>query len=279
MRIAVASGKGGTGKTTVAAAMAQALGECTFLDLDVEAPNAYIFIKPEILGRETARIMTPEVDESKCIACAECSRVCRFNAIAALGTVVVVFPELCHGCGACEMICEPGAISAGFREIGVMEWGKAGGIDFYNARLRVSEPMSPPLIRALKEKPESWKETVILDCPPGTTCPMLEAVRGSDFCVLVTEPTPFGLHDLEMAADALAELGIPSGVVVNRAGLGDARVHEFCRERGLEVMLEIPNDRRIAELYASGSGLLESVPEMADSMKKLVRKISGRRAA
>ncbi len=279
MKIAVASGKGGTGKTTVAVALARVMGDCAFLDCDVEAPNSYLFLKPEIEGHETVKVMVPEVDESRCNGCGECSRVCQFNALAVLGTNVIVFPELCHGCGACSMVCEPKAITEGERETGEIEWGNAGDIVFYHGRLKVGEPMSPPLIRAVKEKGGSMMPETILDCPPGTTCPMIESIKDADYCVLVTEPTPFGLHDLAMAAGAVAELSIPAGVVINRQGIGDERVHRFCREKGLKILLEIPNSKRIAEAYASGKDMLDVFPHLADSVKMVIGMIKRREAA
>ncbi len=279
MRIAVASGKGGTGKTTVAVALARQIGDCAFVDCDVEAPNAHLFLQPELEGSEKQEVMLPVVDESKCTGCGECSRVCQFNAIAALGKNVIVFPELCHGCRACVLICEPGAISDGSREIGVVEWGRADNILFYHARLRVSEPMSPPLISALKDRAGSPREFVILDCPPGTTCPMIEAVRGADYCVLVTEPTPFGIHDLEMAAGAAKELGIPAGVIINRVGIGDEAVESFCREQGLPVLARIPHTREIAEGYARGKSIIETVPDLSSSLAEVLETIKRRAAA
>lgn len=281
MKVAVASGKGGTGKTTVAVSLASALSASetsagvTFIDCDVEAPNAYLFLNPEIGVTGEVRVMIPAVDESKCTGCGECSRVCQFNALAVLGKNVILFPELCHGCGGCALVCEPKAITESSRLVGNMEWGRAGDIGFYHGRLRVGEPMSPPLIHALKKKALAGTSgDVILDCPPGSTCPMIEAVRGSDYCLMVTEPTPFGLHDLEMAAAAVRELGIPAGVVLNRANMGDGVIGDFCQEHGLELLLEIPHSREIAEAYASGRGLDSSLPGIAGQMRETWTRIA-----
>ncbi len=280
MKIAVASGKGGTGKTTVAVALAKVLGSCAFIDCDVEAPNAYLFLDPQIVGSEQATIMIPAVDESKCNGCRECSRVCQFNALAVFETSVLLFPEMCHGCGGCVMVCEPGALTESERTVGTMQWGRSGTIDFYEARLRIGEPMSPPLIKAVKQKAAGTSEKdVILDCPPGTTCPMIEAIGGSDYCILVTEPTPFGLHDLQMAAGATEHLGIPAGVIINKADLGDDRVHRYCRDKGLPVLLEIPHSRAIAETIAKGRDILEVMPGLEDSLKQVLSSIAGRAAA
>ena len=274
MRIAIASGKGGTGKTTVAVALARVLNSCVLVDCDVEAPNAHLFLTPEVSRTQDAYVMIPEVDDDKCTGCGECSRVCQFNALAVLGKSVLVFNELCHGCGGCVLACEPQAITEGGRLIGTMQWGKAGDLEFYDARLRIGEPMSPPLIKALKRQADlAEAKDMILDCPPGTTCPMVEAVGGADYCILVTEPTPFGLHDLNMAAQAVRELGIPSGVIINRAGMGDDRIQEYCQANGLPVLLEIPHRREIAEGYASGKDILCSMPSLKTELEKVIQTI------
>ncbi len=277
MRIAIASGKGGTGKTTVAVALSRVLDSCALVDCDVEAPNAHLFMNPVISQGENVEVMKPLVDESKCTGCGECSRVCQFNALAVFGATVVVFSELCHACGGCALICEPKAITEGERLVGRMQWGVAGDIQFYDARLRIGEPMSPPLIKALKLKAdESSAQDMILDCPPGTTCPMIEAVGGSDYCILVTEPTPFGLHDLDMAAQAVEQMDIPAGVIINRVGMGDQCVHDYCRDKGLPILLEIPHSRRIANGYAKGRDILQAMPELKESLKKVLVGIKGR---
>ena len=223
MNVAIASGKGGTGKTTVAtnlAVTAAASGrEVQVLDCDVEAPNAHLFLKPEIERSEAVSVPVPEVDEEKCTACGECGRICQYSAIVSLKTKPLVFPELCHGCGGCALVCPEGAITEGLREVGVVEEGSAGGVRFAGGKLRIGEAMAPPLIRAVKERALD-DALVIVDAPPGTSCPVIEAVRGADFVLLVTEPTPFGLNDLAIAVDTVRKLGLPFAVVVNRAGLG-----------------------------------------------------------
>jgi len=280
VRIAVASGKGGTGKTTVAVALAKVLANCVFIDCDVEAPNACLFLDPEIKASEDVHVMIPEVDESKCTGCAECSRVCQYHALAVLGKNVIVFPELCHGCGGCILVCEPGAITEGERLIGRMQWGSSGGIDFFDARLRIGEPMSPPLIKAVKEKALAANgHDVILDCPPGTTCPMIEAVRGADYCLLVTEPTPFGLHDLEMAYEAVSQMKIPASVIINRADMGDDRVREFCSGKGIPILLEVPHLREIAEGHARGKDILQVMPGLSGPFKEVLEIIERKAAA
>ena len=262
MIVAIASGKGGTGKTTVAVNLALSLsGNVQLLDCDVEAPNVHLFLEAQPEGREVVGIPVPVVDADLCNQCGECSRLCQYNAIAVLGTGVVVFPELCHGCGGCALVCPEDAISEVMRPIGVVEESRSGSVHLVQGRLYVGEALVPPLIREVRAR--SCKEGVVLiDAPPGTSCSMIAAVRGSDFVVLVTEPTPFGLNDLELAVETVRVLGIPCGVVINRAGVGDDRVQEYCAAEGLDVLLEIPDDRRIAEAYARGLTLVDAIPDI-----------------
>jgi MinD superfamily P-loop ATPase len=275
VRIAIASGKGGTGKTTVATSLALALaesGSVEFLDCDVEEPNAHLFLKPAIERRESIQMPVPQVDEVKCRLCGRCAEVCQFKAIAVLKDTVLTFPELCHGCTGCWVLCPEQAISPAGREIGAVESGWAGRIGFHHGWLRVGEAMSPPLIRAVKRQARPADFTV-LDAPPGTSCPVVESVKDADVVVLVTEPTPFGLNDLELAADMVAALGRPAAVVVNRAGIGDGRVNDFCRSRGLPLLLEIPFDRRIAEAYSRGDALVQAFPEYGAQFRALVAEL------
>jgi len=275
MIISVASGKGGTGKTLVAVNLALSLENETgvqFLDCDVEEPNAHIFLKPVIEKREAVSIPIPQVDELKCTFCGKCAEVCAFNALAVLPKAVLVFPELCHGCGACSYLCPEDAISEVGREIGVVERGRAGEIEFVHGRLAVGEAMAPPVIRKVKEHIDP-KKTVIVDVSPGTSCPVAEAVKGSDFCLLVTEPTPFGLSDMALAVEVMRRLGIPCGALINRAGAGDNRVQEYCLSEGLPVLLEIPLDRAIARLYSQGIPLIEGMPEWREVFLELFRDI------
>jgi MinD superfamily P-loop ATPase len=261
MILAIASGKGGTGKTTVAVNLARAFGSVVrLLDCDVEEPNAHLFLKGTPCGEETASIPIPEVDEALCDGCGECGMFCEYHAIVSFGTTPLVFPEMCHGCGGCEMVCPQKSIHERDRRIGVIETIQADHITLIQGRLDVGVAMAPPLIRAVKVRVQNGLPT-ILDAPPGTSCPVIVTLRGADFVVLVTEPTPFGLHDLKLAVDMVRELGIPFGVVVNRVGIGDERVHSYCGEQNVPILLEIPDDRRIAEAYSKGSLIVEALPE------------------
>jgi len=270
MLISVASGKGGTGKTTVATSLALAIknSRVQLLDCDVEEPNAHLFLKPQIDTTETVNVSIPVVDESKCTHCGRCAEVCRFNAIAVLQKQVMLFQNLCHGCGACMLACPENAISEGEREIGVIEAGSSNGVEFAHGKLNIGEAMSPPLIRVLKKRINGTGET-ILDVPPGTSCPVVESVRGSDFVLLVTEPTPFGLNDLRLAVEMLRLLGLPHAVIVNRSGVGDSGVEDYCRSEKVDIILRIPFDRKIAEAYSRGIAMLEAVPEFADKLRQV----------
>ena len=275
MIISVASGKGGTGKTTVATNMAISMdGQCTLLDCDVEEPNVHLFLHPIIERSETVTTFIPEVDESLCTWCRKCAEICRFRAIAVVGKKVLVFPELCHSCGGCQVICPDQAIAEGSRELGVVEWGTGAGVPVIQGRIRVGEAMTPPLIRKVRAAADSHG-TVIIDAPPGTSCPVIAAMRGVDFVLLVTEPTPFGLHDLELAVGAVRLLDIPCGLVINRADMGDDRVRQYARREDLPVLLEIPFDRRIAEIYSRGRMIVEEMPEWKEKFKGLFRQIEG----
>lgn len=269
MIISIASGKGGTGKTTVATNLAVSLGgSCMLLDCDVEEPNAHLFLQPQIEKSETVSTFIPLVDEERCTFCRKCADICRFRAIAVLGKKILVFPELCHSCGGCLAVCPVEAITAGGRELGVVEWGQGGGVSLIQGRLRVGEAMSPPLIKKVRSYADG-KRTVIIDAPPGTSCPVIAAMRGADFVLLVTEPTPFGLHDLQLAVGAVKLLDIPCGLVINRSDMGDDQVRNYARQEGLTVLLEIPFDRQIAEAYSRGRMIVAEMPEWQEKFRGL----------
>jgi len=275
MKIAVASGKGGTGKTLVAVSLALSLSEkerVQLLDCDVEEPNDHIFIKPGITNSEPVLIPVPEVDEKSCNYCGKCARVCVYNAIAVFPAHVLIFPQLCHGCGACTYLCPEKAISEKGREIGVVETGKAGEIAFVKGRLTIGEALAPPVIREVKRK--AWKGgTVIIDASPGTSCPVVEAVKGSDFCLLVTEPTPFGLNDLELAVGMVRKLEVPFGVILNRSTTGDKKTLDYCRGEGIPILLKIPLDKAIARYYSRGIPLVEGMPEWKKKFSEVFHRI------
>ncbi|MBU0947100.1 MAG: ATP-binding protein [Proteobacteria bacterium] len=273
MIISVASGKGGTGKTTVSTNMALALGEkLTFLDCDVEEPNGHLFLKPKIEQVERVSIAVPLVDEAKCTFCKKCSDICRFNAIVVVGSSVLVFKDLCHSCGGCMVVCPENAISETGRELGTIEYGHRDAIRFVQGRLRIGEAMSPPMIKKVREATIPGELTII-DAPPGTSCPVIAAMKGTDFVLMVTEPTPFGLHDLKLAVEAVKLLGIPAGLVINRCDIGDRKVYEYAEKQNIPILLEIPFDRKMAEAYSWGQCIVEVMPEWKDKFKGIYRDI------
>jgi len=273
MIISVASGKGGTGKTTVAVNLALALGDCQLLDCDVEEPNAQVFLKADIRAREPATVRVPEIDYQKCDFCGKCRDVCAYHALAVLPRKVLFFPQMCHSCGACEMLCPRKAIRETDRTIGEIETGDREGIRFVQGKLNVGETMAPPLIRQVKSRIEP-NSVAILDAPPGTSCPMVTAVRGSDFCILVTEPTPFGMNDLHLATETVKKLGIPYGVVVNRAEADDLKTRDYFKSNQIPLLLKIPLDRKIAELYSIGTPFIGPMPEYREKFRALFKTIS-----
>jgi len=262
MQIAVASGKGGTGKTTISTSLALSVEtDVQYLDCDVEEPNGHIFLKPEFDYSETCFVTIPKLDESSCTACGKCRDICSFNAIVQFGDNVMLFPEMCHSCLGCFRVCEEDALIKDTREIGLLESGMAGNIHFVHGRVRIGEAMGVPLLKAVKQKADPEK-LVIVDAPPGTSCPFVESINDADYVILVTEPTPFGLHDLKLAATVLKNFNIPAGVIINRSDLGNDGVLRYCETEGLPVLLEIPFRRDIAEGYARGKNLVETVPEL-----------------
>ena len=277
MKITVASGKGGTGKTTVATNLAYTASRdgqsVAFLDCDVEEPNSQIFLKAEINQSEPVHRVVPKVDEEICTLCGECGEICQYSAIACIGEKVLVFPELCHACGGCWLVCPVDAISEVPRVVGRLERGRAGSIQFVQGLLNIGEAMSPPVIRAVKSNaPEAALE--IVDAPPGTSCPVIESIRGTDYVILVTEPTPFGLNDLQLAVEMVRALQMPFGVVINRADLGDDEVRQYCHRNRIDILAEIPDDRRIAEAYSEGKMICRALPEYESLFARLLKQIA-----
>jgi MinD superfamily P-loop ATPase len=262
MIISVASGKGGTGKTLVATSLALSLRDnykVQLLDCDVEEPNANILLRLDIKSSQPVYIPIPKVDETRCSYCGKCAEVCAYNAIAVVKEKVLVFPELCHGCGACSYLCPESVITEEGRQVGIVERGNSGNLELIQGRLAIGEAMAPPIIREVKKYIDP-ANMVIIDVPPGTSCPVVEAIEGSDFCLLVTEPTPFGLNDLSLAVEVVKKLGISCGVVINRVGIGGNEVEEYCNREGIPILLRIPLDRNIAMLYSQGIPLIEGMP-------------------
>lgn len=273
MIISIASGKGGTGKTFITTNLARSLeSNVAVYDCDVEAPNSHLFLRPDVLGKTSFVTTVPAIDLEKCTFCKKCMEICRFNAIAILKENALVFPELCHSCGGCFRICEDRAINEVDRILGDIETGKAGSIDLVHGRLGVGQVMAPRLIEQVKSR---MKEDVvnIIDAPPGTSCPVITSIKNSDFVVLVTEPTPFGLHDLKLAVEGVRALNLPHGIIVNRAGKGDDQVSAYARKENIDILMEIPFDRSIAETYSNGEIYVDIHPEMKKVFKALFDKI------
>ncbi len=278
INLAIASGKGGTGKTTVAVNLALALipdyDNVELLDCDVEEPNAHLFLKPEFELEKAVGIPVPAVDHDRCTFCGRCSEVCMFNALAVLKDQVIILEELCHGCGSCAYLCPEKAITEYNRPIGTIKSGSAGKLKFGGGYLNPGEAMSPPLINAVKKMIQP-DHISIIDAPPGTSCPVVSAVSGCDYCLLVTEPTPFGLNDLDLASQMVSKLGLPAGVVINRSDLGDDRVEKYCRHAGLPVLQKIPFDKELAGLYARGEAVVSHNREWRRRFKALFSGITG----
>ena len=273
MKLCIASGKGGTGKTTIAVNLALALGErAELLDCDVEEPNAHIFLRPEITDTKEIDTPIPLVDLSLCTFCGQCAQICRFSAITVVAKKVLIFQDLCHSCGGCTLVCPTGALSEGKRQLGEVSTGHKNGLSFLSGRMRIGETMAPPLIRQVRAQADSRKITII-DAPPGTSCPVIAAMSGVDCIVLVTEPTPFGLHDLKLAVEAVRLLDIPCGLVINRADIGTDEVYRYAQQENLPVLLSIPFDRRIAELYSEGKPLVEALPGWRETFLQLYEDI------
>jgi MinD superfamily P-loop ATPase len=270
--ITVASGKGGTGKTTVAVNLALSIGPTKLLDCDVEEPNVHTLLHPTKMQTTSVTVPTPSVNQDKCTLCGKCAEFCQFNAIFVGKTKTMIYEEMCHSCGGCKLVCPDDAITEVERPIGKIHQSNMGQTQLVYGELSIGEPIATTLIHAVKEQVKT-DVINILDAPPGTACPVIETMRESDYLVLVTEPTPFGLHDLSMAVDVVRELKIPFGVIINRAGIGDEGVEEYCKENNIPILLEIPFNRQIAELYSRGIPFVQEMPEWRQQFKDLYNHI------
>jgi MinD superfamily P-loop ATPase len=273
MKIAVSSGKGGTGKTTVATNLAitaaRAGRSVGYLDCDVEEPNGFLFLKPRIDQTRRVNVSIPRVDLDKCNGCGQCGRICQYSAIVSMNKQVLVFPELCHGCAGCWLVCPTGAITESHRQTGQLEIGKAGNVHCVQGLLNIGDVMSPPVISAVKDAAPDV-DVLVIDSPPGTSCPVIESVRDSDFVLLVTEPTPFGLNDLKLAVEMVRALKLPFAVVINRADVGDAETRRYCEQQQIDILAEIPNDRQVAEAYSRGEMACDAIPKYRELYSDLL---------
>lgn len=272
MRIAVLSGKGGTGKTTVSASLAASLGDCQYVDCDVEEPNGALFLNPQITQVMPVGVLVPKVDESSCDECGACGTACRFHAIAVVKRKVLIFPEVCHHCGACVIACPQKAIYEVEREIGVVE--ADGENVFLQGRLNIGEPMTIPIINQLKRSVRN-DIPVILDCSPGASCTVVQTIDGCDYCILVTEPTPFGLHDLKIAVSLVRKMNIPFGVVINKAMQEDQSIQAYCKDENIDLLMEIPYMREIAESYSNGILPVQTDDELKNKFVQMYKSIKG----
>ncbi len=273
MRIAVASGKGGTGKTTVAcnmAVIAERAGYTTaYLDCDVEEPNGALFLRPQITETRPVHVSIPMLIPERCTGCGRCVDICRYNAITRVNHRTIIFPELCHGCGGCHLACPNGAITETHRQTGTLSLGEAAGIRFIQGTLDIGEAMSPPVISAVRDAAPDV-ERLVIDAPPGTSCPVIESIRNTDFVILVTEPTPFGLNDLKLAVELVRILQLPFGVVINRAGLDDNPTEQYCLHEQIDVLARIPDDRVIAEAYSRGELAVDAIDSYRSILTRLL---------
>lgn len=277
MNIAVASGKGGTGKTTVAVNLAYVLAnegmDVVYADCDVEEPNGHVFLQPNITSTQRSTVLYPEIDTEACISCGKCAEICQYKAIIMIADEPMVFKDMCHGCAGCVYVCPVNAVKEEYREIGKVELGWSDSVAFVQGVLNIGQILSPPLIRDVKQSMPSG-DINILDCPPGTSCPVITSMRGVDYILLVTEPTPFGFNDLRLTIDAVKELGIPYGVFINRSDIGTRETLDYCTRYGIPVLGEIPDDRRIASCYSNGDIIIEKMPEYMPVFHKAFEKIA-----
>jgi MinD superfamily P-loop ATPase len=279
--IAIASGKGGTGKTTIATNLAHYVArsgqKVQYLDCDVEEPNGHIFLKPQINHSQQVTIDIPQVDLEKCIGCGKCGEICQYSAIICIKENVLTFEQLCHSCGGCMRVCPADAIEPKPLDIGDIEFGKAGDIDFVHGKLRIGHVRTPSLIKEVKKYIKQGR-LAIIDVPPGTSCPVVEAVKGADFVLLVTEPTPFGLNDLKLAVDLVRKMNLPFAVAINRYDIGNEEVEKYCEAESIAVCMKLPDDRRIAEIYSTGQIIVDVLSEYREEFSLIYKYINSVKA-
>jgi len=279
MKIAIASGKGGTGKTTLATNLAFMLSQnCSVIlaDLDVEEPNSGFFIKGTKIQKQKVFRMVPDWDKEKCVLCGNCQRVCKFNAVIKLGEEVLVFNQLCHGCYACSELCPQNALPMKSYEVGKITEFEQHNLHFVEGKLNVGEEQAVPVIKeTINFVMNKFSSDIlrIFDAPPGTSCPVIEATKDADYIILITEPTPFGLHDLKLAVEVMRELKKDFGVVINRYGIGNNDVIDYCTNERIPLLGKIPNMKKAAEAYAKGELLCESIPEIKVAMQNIIKNL------
>ncbi|AFK87362.1 MULTISPECIES: ATP-binding protein [Thermoanaerobacterium] len=271
-KIAVLSGKGGTGKTTVSSNLAK-IQKSIYVDCDVEEPNGYLFLKPEVEKVKDVNVMIPSIDYDKCTLCGECTKACRFGALMRLTKKILVFDHLCHSCGACYEICPYNAIKEIPKKIGVVRVGRSDDIDFIDGKLNIGEASGVPIIKEIKDLIKETDKNVIIDSPPGTSCSVIHSVEGSDYCLLVTEPTPYGLHDLKLAVELVKELHLPFAVIINKSGESDSIIEDYCNKENISVIAKIPFKKEYAELYSKGNLLIEEDDEIRHTFENLSQRL------
>lgn len=255
LNVAILSGKGGTGKTTVSTNLALAL-KANYIDCDVEEPNGFLFLNPNIEKTKDVLVEYPFIDDSKCNSCGKCTKTCQFNSLASVGEDIILFQKLCHSCGACEIVCPNDAISYKKRAIGQIELGKSEDINCIRGILNVSEPMAVPVIKEIFKNIK--KSFNVIDCPPGTSCNVVNALKYADSAILVTEPSEFGLHDMKMALEVVKLFNIPFGVVINKDDEKENIIRKYCTENKIKVIGSIPYSREVASIYSKGEILYKN---------------------
>lgn len=276
LKITIASGKGGTGKTTVSTNLTSYLAnlgkKVVLVDLDVEEPNSALFIKSKLKNTDICNKMVPKWESEECILCGECAKVCNFNAIVALPSEILIFPELCHSCYACSELCPTNSLPMNPVRIGEIKEYEASGFGFIEGRLDLGQEMAVPMIsQTIDYANGNFKDEIkIFDAPPGTSCPVIEASRDSDFVILITEATPFGLNDLKLAVETMRVLKQKFGVIINRDGIGNNSVECYCKDENIPIITKIKNDKEVAKLYSKGELIYPKIEHFKTSLDKII---------